>query len=280
MDFAKPDLSCIIGSYLYGTNVETSDIDYRGFIVPDTEFILGLQEFNQWQSPIEDRVIYSLKTFFRQLQRGNTQFLETLFSNKILDLSNVGLRVLENRQLFVGKQYHRSIRGFAHAEWRKVTATNYQFKPERKSEEDLLTELFGKFNCKSFDRDSIINILYSDKDDPRVALSTTRKLGEARKALVDAHGMDTKSCSHAIRLLGQGIELLKTGGIKFPLTDAAYLLDIKLGKHSLEEVEIEYNRRLAALEVAYQESNLPEKADAKAINKLYIELVKPKLMEI
>jgi predicted nucleotidyltransferase len=276
MNFDNPDLLVVIGSKLYGCSTPDSDTDYRGVIIPDTEYILGLAEFNLYESPTEDKVIYSLKNFFRQLQRGNTQFLEVLFSNQIIQCNWIGHEILNNRYMFVGKHFSRSIMGFAHSEWRKVIATNYILKPERKSEETILEELFGKFNVTSFNRDAIINILYQEKENPRVALNNTRKLGESRKKLIDTYGMDTKSASHALRLLGQGIELLQTGQIKFPLIDATYLLDVKLGKYTLDQVTKEYQDRITKLDDVYKNCKLPEKARIKEINNLYIKLVKDK----
>lgn len=38
---------CFGGSYAYGTNVETSDIDIRGVMLPTKEELIGLKNFEQ-----------------------------------------------------------------------------------------------------------------------------------------------------------------------------------------------------------------------------------------
>jgi predicted nucleotidyltransferase len=43
-------LICITGSHAYGTNVEGSDLDYRGVAIPPEEYYFGLKTFNEFNT--------------------------------------------------------------------------------------------------------------------------------------------------------------------------------------------------------------------------------------
>jgi uncharacterized protein len=90
-----------------------------------------------------------------------------------------------------------------------------------------------------------------------------------RPELVALHGFDTKFGAHAVRLGIQGVELLSTGKITLPIPhpDRAYLIGIREGKHSKDEV-------LAVIEMLREKlvelratSELPEHADYDRINR-------------
>ena len=57
----KPDLLAVSGSRLYGMETESSDWDYRGFVLPPLEYIIGLNRFEQHQPKDTDLVLYSLR---------------------------------------------------------------------------------------------------------------------------------------------------------------------------------------------------------------------------
>lgn len=60
--------------------------------------------------------------------------------------------------------------------------------------------------------------------------------GERTKLAANAGGNDWKALSHAVRAVGQLLELVRTGMIRFPRFDAADLLQIKRGEISFETV--------------------------------------------
>lgn len=88
-----------------------------------------------------------------------------------------------------------------------------------------------------------------------------------RKALVDAHGYDTKYAAHMLRLGWQGYELLTTGRVQLPMTphSAEALLRVRRGEVSLEKVlaDAEYTESLVAEDL--EKSSLRETADLAAI---------------
>ena len=70
--------------------------------------------------------------------------------------------------------------------------------------------------------------------------------GHRTKLAANAGGNDWKALSHAVRAVCQLNELLRTGRITFPRKEAKFLLDIKQGKISFEEVKetIEHNIKI------------------------------------
>jgi len=87
-------------------------------------------------------------------------------------------------------------------------------------------------------------------------------------------GFDTKHMSHLFRLMSEGEELLTTEFITFPRPDAEFLLDIRNGKYSYEELTDmigDYDNKFDKL---YETSNLPNKPNRKIIDKLCINIVK------
>jgi hypothetical protein len=74
-------------------------------------------------------------------------------------------------------------------------------------------------------------------------------------------GIDWKALSHAVRVGHEAMELLTTGRITFPLTNAAHILEIKLGQLPYAEVAAEIESLLEAVIEAEPNSLLREKPD-------------------
>jgi len=94
-----------------------------------------------------------------------------------------------------------------------------------------------------------------------------------RHVLEEKYGFDTKHGMHLIRLMTEGEELMKQHKITFPRPDKEFLLDIRNGKYSYDEVveiaddfDLKFNKY-------YDVSNLPYKPNVKKINNLCIKLV-------
>ena len=102
-------------------------------------------------------------------------------------------------------------------------------------------------------------------------------MGTKRKALVDQFGYDCKNASHLIRLLRMGIEFLKDGELYVEREDASQLLDIKLGKWSLEQVKAESDRLFALADEVYVHSTLPKGPDLGRISLLSTEIIRSRL---
>jgi hypothetical protein len=85
-------------------------------------------------------------------------------------------------------------------------------------------------------------------------------------------GIDWKALSHAVRVAGEAIELLRTGKITFPRPDKELLLAIKTGSMDYKEVEKIIEKGLADLEIAQSDSKLRMTPDWQMANSLVYEL--------
>ena len=94
----------------------------------------------------------------------------------------------------------------------------------------------------------------------------TGKKGQ-RHELIGAHGYDIKAAMHVIRLLNEGIELMRSGTITLPRPEKELLVTIRTGNYgSLNRVLDLANRLFAELEKAENGSRLPEKVDKARIS--------------
>ena len=88
-----------------------------------------------------------------------------------------------------------------------------------------------------------------------------------RHELIGAHGYDIKAAMHAIRLLNEGIELMRSGTITLPRPEKDLLITIRTGNYgSLERVLNLANTLFTELEEAEAKSQLPEKVDRSRIS--------------
>ena len=110
------------GSYAYGTNVATSDIDIRGCSLNSRQDILGLSNFEQFVDEKTDTVIYSFNKLIRLLIGCNPNVIEILGCKPehYLYLSAIGQELIDNRQLFLSQKAIKSFGGYAIQQLRKL----------------------------------------------------------------------------------------------------------------------------------------------------------------
>lgn len=99
----------------------------------------------------------------------------------------------------------------------------------------------------------------------------------AHKANLEGN-KDYKALSHAVRVNGEALELLKTGNITFPRPDRQFLLDIKQRKVPYEQIAECIEQGLVYLYEAREKSTLRDEPDKKWIEdfiySIYGEIVK------
>ena len=95
-----------------------------------------------------------------------------------------------------------------------------------------------------------------------------------RTKLIEQHGYDTKFAMHALRLGYQGIEFLSTGRLTLPMQGdpREACMQVRLGKWERQQVVDEIDRVEVRLENLLDSTELPEKADYAAIDRLLIDL--------
>lgn len=114
---------CRTGSHAYGTSTPESDEDFRGFCVPPVDYFLGLKRFDQLErNEPTDRVIYDIRKFFKLASDCNPNIIEILFCDDkdIVASTPEGLRIRENRELFLSKKARYTFLGYAFAQLKRI----------------------------------------------------------------------------------------------------------------------------------------------------------------
>src|SRR5947208_2546405 len=92
------------GSRAYGVEEPDSDHDSRGICIPPKEALLGLQTFEQPESPGSDHVIYVLPNVVKLALEGNPNLIETLYTEDVLLIHPLGERLRERRDDFLSRR--------------------------------------------------------------------------------------------------------------------------------------------------------------------------------
>lgn len=112
----------LAGSYSYGTNNESSDIDIRGITLNRKSDLIGLTNFEQYTDMQTDTVIYSFTKMITLLLNCNPNTIELLGLNPehYLYLHPLGQELLDNAHLFLSKRAIHSFGGYADAQLRRL----------------------------------------------------------------------------------------------------------------------------------------------------------------
>lgn len=95
---------------------------------------------------------------------------------------------------------------------------------------------------------------------------------EKRSELEELHGYDTKHAMHLIRLLRSGRDILEHQIVPVRRNDAEYLLSIRQGKYTYEEVVQESEKLISQIEDLYKKTKLPAKCDMNLLKKITMDI--------
>ena len=156
------------GSYAYGTNVETSDIDIRGVATNSPDDILTGKGFEQIINNTTDTTIYSLKKIISLLSNCNPNTIEILGLEdwQYLYLNDVGKALIDNSDMFLSKRAIQSFGGYTGSQLRRLCNKSARLVGQTEQERHILNSIENAkytFPEKYFDHnDDSIN-LYIDK---------------------------------------------------------------------------------------------------------------------
>ena len=140
------------GSYAYGTNIETSDVDVRGCALNAPSEILGLASFEQFVDTETDTVVYSFNKLIQLLLNCNPNTVELLGCKPehYFYMTEIGRELLENRNRFLSRRVVDSFGGYAATQLRRLeNALARDRVSQTKKEEHILRSMQG--TMRSFD---------------------------------------------------------------------------------------------------------------------------------
>jgi len=297
------------GSQLYGTTTPESDVDYTSVFMPTAYDLFSLQKCeyidNSTKSSTEERrntaedtddQQYSLQRYVHLVINGNPNLLEILFCKKPVFEDPVFTPLKENTGRLISRKVYDSFTGFAISQRKKLEYKSKRFKqlfiankyfkahydqsylenPEmvigHADAEWLnknLTEYKGdKSNIISFHYGLPLKTIYE-----KIKFEYENYGWRVHTDTFETLGYDVKFGAHAIRLFHEGIQLLTTGVLEFPISGQIYddIMAIRRGEVSLEKFyEIcdwyeEENRK------AREKTILPDVPDVKWANRYLVE---------
>lgn len=301
---------CLGGSYAYGTNVETSDVDIRGCALNSYSNILGLSNFESFVDNATDTTIYGFNKLVSLMYNCNPNVIEMLGCKPehYLYLSDIGKQFLRNRKLFLSQKAAYSFGGYAFSQLRRLEnaiardklpqaqkevhiknsldkvirnynkANNqnikYELSIDKAVTEGLEVETFIKVN---FDKFPTRNLKAFINDISNVIKDYQEELHGRNKKKDDLHL--NKHAMHLVRLYLMCNDILeKEEIITYREAEHDLLMDIRNGKYQNEDGTfnsaffdiVEENRK--RLEYAKEHTALPHSPDLKKIEEFVMDV--------
>ena len=256
------------GSYSYGTDIETSDIDIRGIALNQKSDLIGLTQFEQYVDADTDTVIYAFNKIITLLLNCNPNTIELLGlqPEHYLYLNDIGRMLLDNRSLFLSRRAINSFGGYADAQLRRLqNALARDTFPQSEKEQHIFNSVknaMRDFNnhYKHFENGSL-ELFIDEAVNPELeteifvnanmkhyplrdyssmwntmanVVRDYEKIGKRNKKKDDLHL--NKHAMHLIRLFMMALDILEKGEIHtYREKEHDLLMDIRFGKFQKED---------------------------------------------
>lgn len=293
-----------VGSHLFGTNTPESDLDLYGLFMPFDEIVYGSYRCEEVKENVVskdesgkntkdaiDKTIVEYRKFISLALQNNPNILHVLFVNKenILYQDDLGFskRLLDKAELFPHCGAHHRFVKYADSQRHKM-----RIKPENYSALNDGLDLLELFDDNKVMADVVLSgTTISGKTTPfidhgqgkhvscgdifiergtfvkkaRRVIKDRLSKATNRVALFTKYGYDVKFSSNLIQLLLEGIELLKTGRIEFPLAYRQDILNVKSGKYTVDEILKWADSLVEESRNAFNNTKLPKEPRTKEI---------------
>jgi hypothetical protein len=284
-----------VGSHLFGTDNEDSDLDLVGVYMPWDDILFGVRSKNEVDLSVQvkddtgrnlpesvDRKFHDIRKFFRLCIKGAPNILHVLMADErnivYKDPFGFADRLMAKGPEFISLEAHERFLGYAKAQRHKM-----KIKPENYRQLEVGLEVLSCFQDHMVLADVVADSARWEKTgafkdegqgkhvkcgDLSIERGTfvkkARKMIEHRLSratnravLFTKYGYDVKFASNLIQLLLELNELVETGWIEMPLTYAQDILDIKAGKYPVEYIDEWSEKLILEAEMLAQDSPLP-----------------------
>lgn len=293
------------GSYAYGTNTDTSDIDIRGVCSTPTDTLLGLNNFEQFVETETDTTIYSFNKIVRLLIECNPNIIEILGCKPehYFILTEKGKQLRDNVNLFLSQKCIYSFGGYATAQLRRLqNALAKDEYPQAEKERHICGSIKSKMKHlqthythftdqeikvylddtarEGFDKEIYMDInlkhypLRDFKDvynEMHEVVKEYNKLGKRNKKKSE-EGLQ-KHAMHLIRLYLMLLDILEGRGVNtFRVNEQKLLLDIRNGIYTYTDIFSMVDVYEKKVEYAKQNTLLPEDVDWNKVQDFVIDI--------
>ena len=297
------------GSWAYGTNIETSDVDIRGIALNSKEELLTNVNFEQRVNEATDTTIYSFNKIISLLSNVNPNTIEILGCKPehYLYLSPIGKELLDNKDMFLSKRCVHAFAGYANAQLRRLDNKANRLVDQSAQEKHILNSIENarySYPSRFFSHPSDAIKLYTDvshQDDMDMEIymdinlkhyplrdwkgmwsdmnnivKEYSKIGHRNNNAIEK-GKLAKHMMHLVRLFLMCLDILDHGEINtYREKDHNFLMSIRNGKYldDNRQPTAEFFDIVTELEAKLQESKaktkLPDLPDYKRINQFML----------
>ena len=297
------------GSWAYGTNIETSDVDVRGIALNSKEELLTNINFEQRVNEATDTTIYSFNKIISLLSANNPNTIEILGCKPehYLYLSPIGKELLSNKDMFLSKKCINAFGGYANAQLRRLDNKANRLVDQTQQEQHILNSINNAkltypdrfFTYPSDAINLYVDVSHQDELESEIYMDVNLKhyplrdwkgmwsdmnnivkeygkIGH-RNANAIEKGKLSKHMMHLARLFLMCLDILNNGQINtYREKDHDFLMDIRNGKY------LDDNRQPTReffdivtdlenqLKIAKEKTKLPDLPDYKRINQFML----------